>query len=287
MTEFVRLEALAVDAEAAERAVAEAFAAGASGIEERVDSAGVMLIVYAPADAGASVGRAVGCCAGVSRTSSPEAVEDIDWSEHWKQRLEAVEVSPRLVVRPSFVGSHSREGQAELVIDPGQAFGTGGHASTLLALEWIDQLAPNLVAGARVLDVGAGTGVLALAALRLGAARAVAFDLDPLSAPAVLENAARNGLDERLAVFTGTLDALAGAPFDLVAANLLRRELLPIVDGIAAATAPGGFAVFSGLLAEEQSRVEAALAEVGLTALGVRHRAVPDAEHWIGLLTRR
>ncbi len=276
-----------MDAEAAERAVAEAFAAGASGIEERVDSAGVMLIVYAPADAGASVGHAVGGCAGVSRTSSPEAVEDIDWSEHWKQGLEAVEVSPRLVVRPSFVGSHSREGQAELVIDPGQAFGTGGHASTLLALEWIDQLAPNLVAGARVLDVGAGTGVLALAALRLGAARAVAFDLDPLSAPAVLENAARNGLDERLAVFTGTLDALAGAPFDLVAANLLRRELLPIVDGIAAATAPGGFAVFSGLLAEEQSRVEAALAEVGLTALGVRHRAVPDAEHWIGLLTRR
>ena len=98
---------------------------------------------------------------------------------------------------------------------------------------------PGLAPGARILDVGAGSGILALAALRLGPGSAVAFDLDPLAAAASRENAVANGLAGRLEVFMGPLEALRPTPFDLVLANLLKTELLPLVEGIAALHRPG------------------------------------------------
>lgn len=215
-----------------------------------------------------------------------EPVAGDDWSEAWKAGLTAVEVSPRLRVRPSFVAEEPRAGRTELVIDPGQAFGTGGHESTRLALEALDRLAP-LAARTRVLDVGAGTGVLALAALRLGAGRAVAFDLDPLAAPAVRENAANNALAAGVACFTGPIEALAAPPFDLVLANLLRSELLPVLGPIAERLAPGGRAVFSGLLALERAEFTNALAEHGLAVRGEHTRADASGAVWLALVTSR
>ena len=239
---------------------------------ERADA--VCGSLRALADPGLSIGR-------------PEAVEERDWSEAWKEGLTATVISPRLAVRPESVVLDPVPGQRVLVIPPGQAFGTGGHASTRLALEWIDRVAPSLTPGARVLDVGTGSGVLSLAALALGPCTAVAFDLDPLAARAALENARRNGLDERIHVFTGPLAALAGQDFELVVANLLRSELLPIAGEIAAATGPGGQAIFAGLLATDCEQVEAALAGVGLRVRDVRHLLDANGEQWAGLLTMR
>jgi ribosomal protein L11 methyltransferase len=281
-TSFARLRVRAADPDLAERAGAEAFAAGAQGLEEREDGCGIELLIYAESDAIGAV-RAALASVGVE-AAEPEAVADQNWGEAWKQHLEAIEVSDRLVVRPSFVTFDLGPDQAEVVIDPGQAFGTGSHESTRLALEWVSLLAPGLMQDARVLDVGVGTGVLALASLRLCAAGALGFDLDPLAPEAALANARNNDLGARLHCFTGGIEAIdPSARFELVLANLLRREVEPILPAIAARTAGNGAVVLSGLLESEHGEVGARAREAGLREVGNRRCTDASGVVWIGL----
>jgi len=278
-----RIEVRGRSPELLERASAEAFDAGALGSEERADG---VLWVYALAEAAERVCAALRGVAGVvlGRT---EPVPERVWSEAWKEGLEPIVISARLLVRPSFrIAPVGFAGQ-ELVIEPGQAFGTGGHASTRLALESIDALADTDAAalrGARVLDVGCGSGVLALAALALGARRALGCDLDPLATVAAREAASANGLAGRLLLFTGSLDAL-GPPaergFELVIANLLRRELEPLLPRLVRLLAPGARVVLSGLLASEREEVERALAALHLAVRSVRQQSDPSGDTWI------
>lgn len=285
-----RFVCIAVEADGpewAERAAAEAYAAGATGLEERNEGV-TRLLLYAPVECAAAVGEALARLAGPElRVAEGAAVAEVDWGRAWQAGLEASVISPRLAVHPSSVAYRAGPEQATLVIDPGQAFGTGHHASTRLALEGLDALAADALAGAQLLDVGCGTGVLALAALRLGAGRAVAFDIDPLAAQAARDNARRNQLADGVSVFCGGFDALAAPPFDVVVANLIRSECLPLLRHIATATRPGGVALFSGLLAEERAVMESALRAVGLAPLAARDTIDTTGDHWLALLTRR
>lgn len=289
---FACVRVWAADAALAERAAAEAFAAGASGLEERGgegDAGGTELLVYAPAAEAPAVAAALAAlaaesAAGALRVLAPEAAPDEDWSVRWREGLGIVRISPRLAVRPPFVPDTGEP--PALVIDPGQAFGTGGHASTRLALGLLDGLHAQLP-GARVLDAGTGSGVLVLAALALGAAEGVGFDLDAVAVREARSNAERNGLGARLRLFAGGIDALRAPPFDVVVANLLRSELLPILPQLAAATREGGCAVLSGLLASERAAVERALDECGLAVADAREEADPAGDVWLGLVTRR
>lgn len=273
-----------LDTERAERLLAEAVEAGALGAEEREEAGGISLILYAPrarVDAVAAACRALGAEVGAATDLAA-----VDWSEAWKAELHAVEISPRLRVRPPFDDTPLRVGQRELVIEPGQAFGTGGHESTRLALAWLDALGPEL-AGARVLDAGVGSGVLGLAALAGGARLAVGFDLDPLAAPAARANAARNALTEGLALFTGPVGGLApSARFEGVVANLLRRELEPLLPALASRLQAGGWFVISGLLAEELPRVETGAARCGLHREGLRGERDASGVEWVAALLR-
>ncbi len=269
--------------EAADHASGECFAAGAAGIEERSGAHGITLLIYASASVLNEV-LAAGTATGARPEGEPQEVAPVDWSQTWKAGFEAIEVSDRLVVRPSFVAFEARSGQREIVIDPGQAFGTGGHASTGLVLEWVDALRAGFDAQTRVLDVGTGTGVLALSALALGAGSAVGFDLDPVAAIEARAWGERNGLAERFAVYAGGIEALAAEPFDLVLANLLRRELLAIAAEVARCTRPGGLVVLSGLLAEERDEVEAVMARLGLESRGERFVRDATGDHWMSLL---
>jgi ribosomal protein L11 methyltransferase len=283
---FFQIRVRTVGAEAAERVSAEAWAAGAAGIEERDSDEGVELLIYSPSDAIAAVRSAVADAADATTVSVAEAVADTDWSEQWKQGLGAVEVSPRLLVRPSFVAATAAPGQHELIIDPGQAFGTGGHESTRLTLEWIDQLAPQVSPGSRALDVGTGTGVLALAAVQLAGVRVVAFDIDPLAAPAARVNAIRNRLEHGIDLFTGTLAAVGSTRFELIFANLLKNEMLPLSRDLAAKTARGGLAIFSGLLVQEVPAASAALGAAGFVLVGAREATDANGDRWTALLMR-
>jgi len=283
--EFEGLEQLQAEVELSS---ADCWEAGAEGIEERADERSSALLIYAK-NANLDAIRAV-LAPAVSRGARLIGVEEIreeDWSETWKRGLGAIEVSGRLIVRPSFAPAELKPGQMELVIDPRQAFGTGGHASTHLVLQWVDAFAAELDAKTRVLDVGTGTGVLALAALRFGAGRAVGFDLDPVATPEALHWAQVNGLESRFHVFTGTIASLQARPFDWVFANLLRRELLPEAAGIAAHVAERGRLVIAGLLRQELDEVVAAFQVHGLELLEVRSEYDAGNQEWISPLLRR
>ena len=286
---FFQITVCARDAQEAERAAAEAFAAGASGLEEREGEAAVTLIIYTPAARAAAVYEATGTALAPGSTlTAPVPVPECDWSEAWKAGLEPIAVSPRLVIRPSFAVHPPAPGQRQLVIDPEQAFGTGGHVSTRLALEWIDALAGWLTPHSRVLDVGTGTGVLALAASALSGCRATACDVDPLAGAAAHRNARRNQLAERVEIFTGSTRALAdSARFDLVVANLLRSELEPLLGDLARCTLPGGRVVLAGLLATDCPAIGTQARRVGLLARTLRKRPDENSVCWAAPLMLR
>jgi ribosomal protein L11 methyltransferase len=295
-----RFEVRVGSVELAERVLAEVWAAGSSGVEDE----GTVLRVYASA---ADVERVRAAALALTRAgdvSLAEPVESVDWSQEWKRGLTALVISERLVVRPPFVTHEAAPGQLDLVIEPGQAFGTGAHESTRLALDWIDDLyagaAQQLVpagvedpTGGRVLDVGTGSAVLAMAAVGLGAAQAVGVDIDGVAIEEARRSVDLNGFGERVELHTGSLERVAEQSFDLVVANMLRSEVTPLLAQLATRLRAGGTAIFSGLLSGEQSAVASALREVGIEPIATRR--LPDAsrasgdpgDDWIGLLARR
>ncbi len=269
----------------ADRVVAEVWAAGALGVEERADSRRIELLIYlAGATEGAIRAALEPLAAEGAEAGASEAIGDLDWREAWKAGLEAIVISPHLVIRPSFVEHAPGPGQAEVVVDPGQAFGTGGHESTRLALEWVDALVGGEAGPRRVLDVGTGSGVLALSALRLGATRAVGFDLDRDAIGEARETARANGLASRFDCFAGPIGSLGGAAFDLVVANLLRSEVLPIAREIAQSLVPGGRLVLSGLVESDRGAVLEAFTGHGLVAESERTRRDTSGAVWIAPL---
>ncbi|MBM4384157.1 MAG: 50S ribosomal protein L11 methyltransferase [Deltaproteobacteria bacterium] len=266
-----------------ERAAAEAYEAGAAGAIEhegalelfvpRAHIAGVEHALARLARAGLAVGE-------------PQAERVVEWSQEWKRGLAAVVISPRLLVRPPFADAPADFAGIQLVIEPGQAFGTGGHATTRLALAGLDALPSERVRGARVLDVGCGSGVLALAALALGAAHADGCDLDPLATEAAAVAARENGFAERARWLTGSTAALADR-YDGIVANLIRSELAPLLADFARLAKPGAWLVLAGLLASERDVMRAALAAVGFRVLAERSETDATGDAWLGFTAER
>jgi ribosomal protein L11 methyltransferase len=167
-----------------------------------------------------------------------------------------------------------------VVIEPGMAFGTGTHATTQLCLRLAEQ---HLRDGATVLDVGTGSGILCIAAVKLGARFALGFDNDP----DILENAAENlklndVADGRVQIFVGGIDAVRPGHFDLILCNMLSNQFLPVVGQIASLMAPQGLAVFSGFLVSETDEVTQALAEAKLEPI-----VMETLDEWGGLVAKR
>ena len=202
---------------------------------------------------------------------------DRDWNAQWVRLVEPIRIGT-VVIRPSWREVALNSGEIELIIDPKQAFGTGHHATTQLLTEWLQQV---VMPTDRVLDVGTGSGVLAMVALRMGAAQAVGVDFDPVAIDCARDYAQVNGFDERLTLSVGHAQAnQTHHTFEptLVLANLDRQTLLDAAETLARYASGGARLLMSGLLIEQRAEIEAAYASHGVYVKAVRER-----DGWIAL----
>jgi ribosomal protein L11 methyltransferase len=213
-----------------------------------------------------------------------QAAED-DWAEAWKVHFKPVKVTPRLVIRPPWENYHPASGETVITIYPGMAFGTGRHPTTLLCLQALEQVWENLALPRspgdwQVLDVGTGSGILALAAARMGA-KVLAIDIDPEAVAAALENVRLNDLEEVIWVEGTPLPALR-QQFALILANLTATDLTHWAEALAGRTLPGGTLIISGFLTQDLPAVISRFSQYGLTEAGHLSQ-----EEWSALILRR
>jgi ribosomal protein L11 methyltransferase len=205
------------------------------------------------------------------------AVRD-DWTDAWRQHYAPQRIG-RVLIVPSWVAESPRTGEVAIRMDPGMAFGTGLHPTTRGCLMLLQDVEPMPT---RVLDVGCGSGILALAALSLGTDAALAIDTDPLAVDATRANAALNGMAGRIETRHGTLAAIAEQPFRLVLANLVATLLVEMAPRLAAHTAAGGTLVAGGIIAARGEEVRSALEAAGFAV----RRTIDDGE-WLSLRLER
>ena len=208
-------------------------------------------------------------------------VHEANWAEAWKAHFPVMRIGRRLVIRPTWRRHRSAPDDVVLALDPGMAFGTGLHPTTRLCLTALESIADRgRLGAARVLDVGCGSGILAIAALRLGAERAVGLDTDPIAIEATRANARRNRVARRLRADLGSLPSGRG-PFDVVLANLIAGLLVPLAPLLRDEVAPGGLLLASGIFIDREAEVRGAFEAAGLV---VDERAVEG--DWVALTAR-
>jgi ribosomal protein L11 methyltransferase len=210
-----------------------------------------------------------------------------DWTESWKAFFPPQEIAKRTVIVPTWETYAPKPGQIVIRLEPGMAFGTGLHATTRLCLEAIEAVP---LEGACVLDVGTGSGVLAIAAALQGAASVVAIDTDQVAVKAALGNVALNAVQDRVSVSRGTLQNAGpqnltvhrGTGYDLVLINILAEVIIRMAPALYAALRPGGLLIGSGIIEEKAAAVRDALADAGL-----RCESAARQEHWVSVLATR
>ncbi|HUS14882.1 MAG TPA: 50S ribosomal protein L11 methyltransferase [Chloroflexia bacterium] len=210
-------------------------------------------------------------------------MKEEDWANAWKSQYRTTRIGRHMVIKPSWIEYTPEPGDQVIELDPGMAFGTGLHPTTRLCLEAIEDYAtPGM---RHVLDLGTGSGILAIGVARqLPDARIWALDTDMVAVEVSQANVAANALTDRITVEQGSL--IAGATpdiqFDLILANILARVIIDLADPLAAALAPGGIAITSGIIDERGPEVHAALTRVGLHVLDQRQEG-----DWLAIVVMR
>jgi len=205
--------------------------------------------------------------------------ERIDWLDRYQQSLEPLFIGEHFVVAPDAALIPSDTIRHAIIVPQEQAFGTGSHETTSLCIEILETFD---IAGKRGLDVGAGSGILALAMLRLGAAQVIAFDNDADAFAALNDNRVRNGVgDARMPVFIGGLDALGGGVFEIVTMNIIPEVIIPLLGEVKRHV--GGSLILSGILVVKRDDVVRACAWHGLALAEERSKG----EWWAGRFTLR
>ncbi|MEX0782737.1 MAG: 50S ribosomal protein L11 methyltransferase [Dehalococcoidia bacterium] len=204
----------------------------------------------------------------VELTAKP--IYEEDWAVSWREFFGVVDTG-KVVIVPSWIEHEVEPGQVAILLDPGRAFGTGHHETTRLCLR---ALADLVKPGMRVLDVGTGSGVLAIAAVKLGAEHVDAIDIDPIAAEVAAENFAINGVTGQVAISAGTL-AAAGPAYDLIVANISTEANIGMAMAFATVAMPGAHLVLSGILSQDADRVVAAMESAGFV-----HRETREERDW-------
>lgn len=229
-------------------------------------------------------------------------VDDADWADAWKQYFKPVRITERLTIKPSWEEYTAGPGEIILDLDPGMAFGTGTHATTSLCLKALER---RLQTGDEVIDVGTGSGILAIAAAKLGASAILALDLDPVAVTVAEENVRHGGLGDQIQVrrsdLLGVLQGGNGAdggnstdkansgnglnihlPVRLVVANILAEIILLFVPDVYEALEPGGLYITSGIIERKEPEVTAALMAAGFTIL-----AIDRDQDWVAITAQK
>jgi ribosomal protein L11 methyltransferase len=210
-----------------------------------------------------------------AHTLTVTELPDQNWDERWAEMLQPIRLGRRILVRQSWNSAPVPEGGFELVIDPRRAFGTGYHATTQLLAAWLEEL---ICGGESILDVGTGSGILAMAALRLGAHRALGIDNDPEAIECAREYADVNGFGGNFELRIAALEDVPSETFDLVLANLDRNALMRYFSCFHAYLRPDGRLLVTGLLAEDYADISAFLSTTGWRIYERR-----DCEEWMAL----
>jgi ribosomal protein L11 methyltransferase len=193
-------------------------------------------------------------------------LNDEDWAEAWKVNYHPLRLGRKIFIRPLWVEEFGNPGDVVISLDPGMAFGTGTHPSTQLVLEAAEDLV-EANPDAQVLDLGCGSGILAIGAAKMGAAHVVAIDTDPIAVDATKSNAEANEILHKLTVAEGSLEWLLqrGDQFDIALVNILAKVIIMMCgQGLGNIVRPGGVAVFGGIIESQADEVEAALRITGL-----------------------
>ena len=228
-------------------------------VEERDD--GTLVAFAADEEAVAALVEELGRAVDAPVVIEPRRVESTDWSTRWREGLGPRKLG-RLTIIPSWLPEASAPDPLTIVLDPETAFGSGEHGSTRAALTLLSRL---LQPGDRVIDLGSGSGILAIAAIKLGAARAIGIEIDPEANEVAARNAARNGVSDRVEFLEGdaaTLAPLVG-PADVLLSNILRAVNTALLPVIVNALRPGGSAIFSGMEQPEAEEFRQTLTDAG------------------------
>lgn len=199
-------------------------------------------------------------------TLTVHGVEEKNWAEVWKKFYKPFRLGERLLVKPCWEQCEARPGDLVIELDPGMAFGTGSHETTAMCLELIEKYKT----GGRLLDVGTGSGILAIAAGKLGTKEVTAVDIDPMAVRVARENVLSNGLDGVVTVTEGDLTKEIDGVFDLAVANILADVILLLLPDLERHLKPGAVFICSGILAKRLDEVLLSLKEHGYTVLETR-----------------
>ena len=220
---------------------------------------------------------------------SLKSIEADNWTEQWKSAFPPQRIGKRLVIAPTWDDIVPQPSEVFIRLDPGMAFGTGQHATTQLALELLEiAIADTDV----VADIGTGSGILSIAAAKLGAKRVDAVDLDETTIPIAQSNIQLNKVDSVIRLYQGDgLNALERQKYPLIVANILTKVLLPMIPRCPKFLEPGGRLILSGILATETQQIEAQLGANGFQMLEIRQmkersEATQSGENWVGILAQ-
>lgn len=205
---------------------------------------------------------------GIDARVTYSRIDEADWAEAWKEHFWPEKITDRIVVKPTWRDFPARPDDIILEIDPGMAFGTGTHATTALCIQLIEA---HLASGKSFLDVGTGSGILMVAAAKLGAGKVCGVDNDPVAVTVAAKNLEVNSIvDFRLV--TGNLVDAVDSRFDLVAANILAEVILVLLPQVAAVIADRGVFICSGIITAKREAVLAGLADNGFSVIEIREK---------------
>lgn len=275
----------------AEDASAALIEAGALGVQtlETPKSAELIACYDANTDTTMLGENIIEALATIGLTRSSEMLHitqhnDTDWAERWKEYFKPIKIGRRLWIIPSWDHFVPPVGSITLNLDPGMAFGTGQHATTALCLKAIEQFADaNAHRAVRVLDVGCGTGILGLAAAKLGAREVIAIDTDPVAVANTLDNALANHVDTQVHAEATPIEQLEGT-FDLIVANILAPTLIEMSAHLLARMAPACKLVLSGILGEQVDAVVTAfLRQAQRNGMVLKHHKTWTHGEWAAI----